>query len=206
MEVVYARCAGLDVHKKKILACVRVADHGRSAGREAGKDLRDNDRRSDSPVRLATFTFGHTRSHGKYRHLLGKPIYAVLEGSFTLLVVNAAYMKAVPGRKTDVRDCEWIADLLAHGLLKGGFVPPAEIRDLRDLTRYRTSLIGERTREVNRLHKLLETANIKLTSVATDVMGVSTQAMLRSLLEGATDPDVLADLAKGVCSGRNFQS
>jgi transposase len=126
-----------------------------------------------------------------------KPIYAILEDSFTLLVVNATHIKAVPGRKTDVKDCEWIADLLAHGLLKGGFVPPEPIRDLRDLTRYRTSLIEERTREVNRLHKLLETANIKLSSVASNIMGLSAHMMLKSLLEGTTDPDVLADLARG---------
>jgi transposase len=195
MEVVHVRCAGLDVHKKRILACVRTAD-------------------KSGPVERQVKTFGTTtgdlmvlsdwlRSHGvthvamESTGIFWKPVYAILEGSFTLLVVNAAHMKAVPGRKTDVRDCEWIADLLAHGLLKGGFIPPVEIRDLRDLTRYRTSLVGERTREVNRLHKLLETANIKLTSVATDVMGVSAQAMLQALLEGTTDPDVLANLAKG---------
>jgi transposase len=111
--------------------------------------------------------------------------------------VNAAHIKAVPERKTDVRDCEWIADLLAHGPLKGSFVPHESIRGLRDLTRYRKSLIDERARVVNRLHKLLETANIKLTSVATDVMGVSAQAMLGALLEGTTDPEVLAHLARG---------
>jgi len=126
-----------------------------------------------------------------------KPVYNLLEDNFTILLVNSAHIKAVPGRKTDVKDCEWIADLLAHGLIKGGFIPPREIRDLRDLTRYRKSLMDERTREVNRLHKLLESANIKLTVVATDIMGLSGQKMLQALLEGTTDPMVLADLAKG---------
>jgi transposase len=120
-----------------------------------------------------------------------------LEGNFTVLLVNAAHIKNVPGRKTDVKDCEWIADLLSHGLLKGSFIPPQDIRDLRDLTRYRKSLTDERVREVNRLHKLLESANIKLSSVASDVMGVSGMHMLEALLSGNTDPEALAGLAKG---------
>jgi transposase len=126
-----------------------------------------------------------------------KPVFNLLEGSFKVLLVNAAHIKAVPGRKTDVKDCEWIADLLAHGLLKGSFIPPEPIRDLRDLTRYRKSLTDERVREVNRLQKLLESANIKLSSVATDVMGVSGRGMLEALLGGNTDPKILADLARG---------
>jgi transposase len=126
-----------------------------------------------------------------------KPIYNLLEDSFTVLLVNAAHIKRVPGRKTDVTDCEWIADLLAHGLLKGSFIPPKPIRELRDLTRYRKSLSDERVREVNRLHKLLQSANIKLSSVASDVMGMSGRKMLEALLGGNTDPEVLADLARG---------
>jgi len=126
-----------------------------------------------------------------------RPVFNLLEGSFTVLLVNAAHIKTVPGRKTDVKDCEWIADLLSHGLLKGSFIPPEPIRDLRDLTRYRKSLTDERVRDVNRLHKLLEGANIKLSSVATDVMGVSGKAMLEALVSGSTDLEVLADLAKG---------
>jgi transposase len=126
-----------------------------------------------------------------------KPIFNLLEGCFEVLLVNAAHIKAVPGRKTDVKDCEWIADLLAHGLLKASFIPPQDIRDIRDLTRYRKSLTDERVREVNRLQKLLETANIKLSSVATDVMGVSGRSMLEALVAGNTDPEVLADLARG---------
>jgi transposase len=196
MEVVYARCAGLDVHKKKILACVRVANQHGSVDRQ----VKTFGTTTGELMVMSDWLRSHAVTHVAMEStgIFWRPIYAILEGTFTLLVVNAAHIKAVPGRKTDVRDCEWIADLLAHGLLKGGFIPPVEIRDLRDLTRYRTSLVNERTREVNRLHKLLETANIKLTSVATDVMGVSAQAMLKSLLEGTTDPDVLADLAKGI--------
>jgi transposase len=196
MEVVHARCAGLDVHKKRILACVRVIGKGRSVDRQ----VKTFGTTTGELIGLSDWLRAHAVSHVAMEStgIFWKPVYAILEGSFALLVVNAAHMKAVPGRKTDVRDCEWIADLLAHGLLKGGFIPPVEVRNLRDLTRYRVSLVNERTREINRLHKLLETANIKLTSVATDIMGVSAQAMLKALLDGTTDPDSLAELAKGV--------
>jgi transposase len=126
-----------------------------------------------------------------------KPIYNILEGQFALLVVNAHHVKAVPGRKTDVRDVEWIADLLQHGLLRGSFVPSRRQRELRELTRYRTSLVRERVSEVNRLQKTLEGANIKLASVATDVVGASGRAILEQLVAGTADPSALAQLAKG---------
>ncbi len=126
-----------------------------------------------------------------------KPAFNLLEDQFHVLLVNAHHVKALPGRKTDVKDCEWIADLLAHGLVKGSFIPPEPILDLRDLTRYRKSLIDERIREVNRLHKLLETANIKLASLATNVMGISGKDMLHALLGGEADPEILAELAHG---------
>ncbi|GFP21016.1 hypothetical protein HKBW3S06_00242 [Candidatus Hakubella thermalkaliphila] len=126
-----------------------------------------------------------------------KPVFNLLEASFRVLLVNAAHIKAVPGRKTDVKDCEWIAELLSYGLLKASFIPPKPIRELRDLTRYRKSLIDERAREINRLHKLLESANIKLSSVAADVLGVSGRAILEALLSGSTDPEALASLARG---------
>ncbi len=195
MEVVHARCAGLDIHKKKILACARVVK-----GRSVDAQVKTFGTTTSDLMALSDWLCSCAVTHVAMEStgIFWRPIYAILEGSFTLLVVNAAHMKAVPGRKTDVRDCEWIADLLAHGLLKGGFIPPIEVRDLRDLTRYRVSLVNERTREINRLHKLLETANIKLASVATNVMGVSAQAMLQALLDGTTDPDILADLAKGL--------
>jgi transposase len=126
-----------------------------------------------------------------------KPVFYVLEEAFTCLLVNAAHIKQVPGRKTDVLDCIWIAQLLEHGLLRGSFVPPAPIRELRDLTRHRKVLIQERQRAANRLHKLLQDAGLKLASVATDILGVSGRAMLGALVEGTTDPGVLADLARG---------
>ncbi|WP_149404849.1 IS110 family transposase, partial [Dictyobacter arantiisoli] len=126
-----------------------------------------------------------------------KPIFNILEGHAELLVVNAQHIKAVPGRKTDVRDAEWIADLLQHGLLKGSFIPPAEQRELRELTRYRCNLVEERARAANRLQKTLEDTNIKLGDVATDILGKSARAMLEALLAGQTDPQALADLARG---------
>ena len=126
-----------------------------------------------------------------------KPVFYVLEDGFTCLLVNAAHIKQVPSRKTDVLDCIWIAQLLEHGLLRGSFVPPAPIRELRDLTRHRKVVIQERQRAANRLHKLLQDAGIKLASVATDILGVSGRAMLEALVQGTTDPEVLADLARG---------
>jgi transposase len=126
-----------------------------------------------------------------------KPVFYVLEEAFPCLLVNAAHITQVPGRKTDVQDCVWIAQLLEHGLLRGSFVPPAPIRELRDLTRYRKVLIEERSREVNRLHKVLQDADLKLASVASDILGASGRAMLEALVQGTTDPAMLADLARG---------
>src|SRR5256886_2932348 len=126
-----------------------------------------------------------------------KPIYAILEGALEIVVANAQHVKKVPGRKTDVKDAEWIADLLCHGLLRSSFVPPKPIRELRDLTRYRRKLVESQTAERNRLLKLLETANIKLASVATDVFGVSGRLMLEALVEGKATPQEMAELAKG---------
>lgn len=127
-----------------------------------------------------------------------RPIFNLLEGQCEVILVNAQHMKAVPGRKTDVRDSEWLASLLRQGLLKASFIPPKAIRDVRDLVRYRKSLISQRTQEINRIQKVLETANIKLSSVATDVMGVSGRLMLQALIEGTADAHALADLARGV--------
>jgi transposase len=127
-----------------------------------------------------------------------RPVFNVLEDdSRTLLLVNPQHMRAVPGKKTDVRDSEWLADLLRHGLLRGSFIPPAPIRSVRELTRYRKTLVQARTDEINRLQKTLEGANIKLASVASDVLGMSSRAMLTALLDGERDPDVMADLAQG---------
>ncbi len=126
-----------------------------------------------------------------------KPVYNLLEGNVTVLVVNAQHVKHVPGRKTDVQDAEWLAELLVHGLLKASFIPPKPQRDLRDLTRYRVTLVEERARVVNRVQKVLENANIKLASVATDVLGMSGRRMLEALVAGQTDAATMAELAKG---------
>lgn len=194
MEVVFPRCGGLDIHKKTVVGCVRIYERG-----QIKKDIRTFRTVTADLLLLHDWMKAHRVTHVAMEStgIYWKPVFNLLEESFTVLLVNAAHIKTVPGRKTDVKDCEWIADLLSHGLLKGSFVPPKPIRDLRDLTRYRKSLIDERVREVNRLQKLLETANIKLASVVSDVMGASGKAMLKALLEGTTAPEALADLARG---------
>jgi transposase len=195
MEVVHERCCGLDVHKDSVVACLLT----RGAGSERSKEVRSFGTTTDGLLKLSDWlqtarcTHVALESTGVY----WKPIYNILEGQFELLLVNAQHLKAVPGRKTDVLDAEWIADLLQHGLLRGSYVPSAEQRELRELTRYRTSLVQERAREVNRVQKVLEGANIKLGSVVSDVMGVSARAILAELLAGESDPQVLANLARG---------
>ena len=195
MEVVYERCCGLDVHKQSVVAC-RIAPGPDGAPRKQvrtfGTMTADLLELSDWLTSVAV-THVAMESTGVY----WKPIWNMLEGSFELVLANARHIKAVPGRKTDVRDCEWIADLLRHGLLRGSFVPDRAQRELRELTRYRTSLVRERTAEANRLQKTLEGANIKLAAVATDILGVSGRAMLAALVDGATDAAAMADLAKG---------
>jgi transposase len=194
------RCCGLDVHKATIAACVRIGgrtgratQHVETFGTTAG-DL----------VVLRDWLAAHGVTHVAMEStgVYWKPVFYALESDFTCLLVNAAHMKQVPGRKTDVRDCVWIAQLLEHGLLRGSFVPPMPIRELRDLTRYRKALIQDRTRVANRLHKALEDAGVKLASVASDILGVSGRAMLEALAQGTTDPAVLADLARGRLRGK----
>jgi transposase len=194
MEQLIERCAGLDVHKQTVAACVRVPGSGR--GRE--QHLRRFGTTAADLLALRDWLEGYQVTHVAMEStgVYWKPVYYILEERFTCLLVNAAHIQRVPGRKTDVQDSEWIAQLLEHGLLRGSFVPPVPIRELRDLTRYRKVQIEERTREVNRLHKVLEDAGIKLASVATDILGVSGRAMLEALVGGTTDPIVLADLAK----------
>jgi transposase len=194
MELIYKRCCGLDVHKKTVVACVQIRE-----GETLHKEIQTFATMTSDLLVLRDWLEAHGVTHVAMEStgVYWKPIYNLLESAFEVLLVNAAHVKAVPGRKTDVKDCEWLSDLLAHGLLKASFIPPEPIRDLRDLTRYRKSLIDERVREVNRLQKFLESANIKLSSVATDVMGVSGRAMLEALIGGSTAPDVLAELAKG---------
>ncbi len=194
MEVIYKRCCGLDVHKEIVVACLLIREGGKVV-----KEIRTFLTMTVDLVVLHDWLKAHQVTHVAMEStgIYWRPVFNLLEEDFTVLLVNAAHIKTVPGRKTDVKDCEWIADLLSHGLLRGSFIPPEPIRDLRDLTRYRKSLTDERVREVNRLQKFLEAANIKLSSVATDVMGVSGRAMLEALTAGSTDPQVLSELAKG---------
>src|SRR5678809_1276162 len=200
MERVIERGAGLDVHKETVAACVRVPGPGgqrrqevRTFGTTTAQLLALRDWRLAQGVPHVAM-----ESTGVY----WKPIYYVLEDALTCVLVNPVYVKQYPGRKTDVRDCVWLAELLEHGLLRGSFVPPPPIRELRDLTRYRTTVLQDRTRVANRLHKALEDAGIKLASVASDILGVSGRAMLEALAQGTTDPTVLAELARGRLRGK----
>jgi transposase len=195
MDRLIDRCAGLDVHRDSVAACVRVP----GPRGERVQHVRIFGTTTAELLAMGDWLEAHGVSHVAMEStgVYWKPVYYVLEERFECLLVNAAHLKHVPGRKTDVQDCVWIAQVLEHGLLRGSFVPPPLIRDLRDLTRYRRVLTDERTREANRLHKLLQEAGIKLASVASDVLGVSGRAMLEALVQGTTDPAVLADLARG---------
>jgi transposase len=200
MENILACCAGLDVHKESVEACVRrIESNGRvhSETRHWGTMTRDL-------VAMANWlgAEGITNVAMESTGVFWKPIFNILETHFTVLLVNARHLKQVPGRKSDIRDCQWIAQLLQCGLLKGSFIPPRAQRDLRDLTRHRTKLVEEKTRTINRIQKVLEDANIKLASVATDVLGVSGRAMIQRLIEGETDPHKLADLAQRQLRGK----
>ena len=195
MELVYERCCALDVHKRQVTACVHVPDR---QGRRT--ELRA-EFQTMTPDLLAMRDWlkglGVSAIAMEATGVYWKPVYHLLEDDFELLLVNAQHVKNVPGRKTDVGDAQWLCQLLEHGLLRASFVPPKPIRELRDLTRYRKSLVWERAREANRLQKLLEDANIKLSDVASDVLGASGRAMLAALCEGNNDPAALAELARG---------
>lgn len=190
MKVVYERCAGLDVHKKTVVACVRIEDQQET--RTFGTMTEDLLALSDWLLAQAV-THVAMESTGEF----WKPIFNLLEGNVEVLLVNAQHLKQVPGRKTDVGDAQWIAELLQVGLLKASFIPPVGQRELRDLTRYRNTFIRERVNLVNRVQKVLEDANIKLASVASSVMGVSGRAMLKALVEGQASAETMADLAQG---------
>jgi transposase len=200
MDTVLDRCAGLDVHKKTVVACIRrtgpdgsVDAQVRTFGTMTADLLALSDWLDAAGVRHVAM-----ESTGVY----WKPIYNLLEGRFEAMVVNAGRLKQVPGRKTDVKDAEWIAQLLQYGLLSPSFIPKPEIRELRDLTRQRTELVRDRTAVANRIQKALEDANIKLGDVASDVLGVSGRAMIRALIEGQDDPERLAELAKRSLRGK----
>lgn len=196
MEVVHERCCGVDVHKQFITACLIVPGATGKAAKEIQtfRTMTADLERFRDWLLAAGCTHVAMESTGVY----WKPIYNLLEETaLTVLVVNAQHIKQVPGRKTDVRDCEWIADLLRHGLLRASFIPDQEQRELRELTRYRTSLIQERSAEVNRVQKVLEGANIKLAAVTKDIMGVSAREILAELVTGSTDAVGMAKLARG---------
>jgi transposase len=200
MEVLFQRVAGLDVHKKLVVACVRRLTSGGKIEREVrhfGTMTRDLLALSDWLQRWEV-THVAMESTGVF----WKPVYNLLEGNFDVLVVNAHHIKQVPGRKTDVRDCEWIAQLLQCGLLRPSFVPERTLRDLRDLTRHRAKLTQQTTAVGNRIEKVLEDANIKLGSVASEVLGVSGRAMIEAIIAGETDAEKLADLARRKLRGK----
>lgn len=187
MDKLNPRCAGLDVHKDSVWACVRA--DGKQSIEQFGTTSRELLRLGDWLASFAV-TIVAMESTGVF----WKPIWNLLEDRFTVMLVNAQHVKQVPGRKTDVADCAWIAQLLEHGLLRASFVPNRPLRELRDLTRQRTQLLGDRARVVNRVHKTLEDANIKLACVATDIMGKSGRAILDALVAGKLSPEQMAEL------------
>ncbi len=190
MEIVYHSCAGLDVHAKTVVACLI---------QDGKKEVRTFATMTDELLALSDWLVaaGCTQVAMESTGVYWKPVFNLLEGQMAVLLVNAQHVKAVPGRKTDVRDCEWLAQLLRHGLLKASFIPPQEIRELRELTRYRQTLVKEQAAVANRIQRLIESGNIKLGQVASDVLGVSGRLMLKALAEGERDATKLAALARG---------
>jgi transposase len=194
MDVVHPFCAGLDVHKKSVVATISVP-------REGGVQTETQTFGTTTPdlLTLSDWLQSHAITHLALESTGEdwRPVFNLLEANFEVLLVNAQHLPQVPGRKTDVKDSEWLTDLLRHGLVRASFIPPEPQRNLRDLTRHRSNFVRERTNLVNRVHKTLEGANIKRSSVATDSMGVSGRAMLAALIEGQSDPATLSELAKG---------
>jgi transposase len=200
MDTIYPCCAGLDVHKKTVVVCLRRA----GADGRVDRQVRTYRTMTADLIALADWLAAEGVTHVAMEStgVYWKPVFHLLEGRFEVLLVNAHRIKNVPGRKTDVKDAEWIAQPLQHGLLEASFIPPPPIRELRDLTRQRAQLVRERAGVANRIHKVLEDANIKLASVATDVLGASGRAMLAALIGGSDDPAALAALAKGSLRGK----
>lgn len=190
MQALYECCCGLDVHAKTVVACLL---------KSGSKQVRTFGTMTDDLLNLSDWLgqSGCTHVAMESTGVYWKPVFNILEGLFEVILVNARHIKAVPGRKTDVKDCEWIADLLRHGLLRASFIPPLEIRELRELTRYRASLVKDRATLANRIQKLAESGNIKLGQVASDALGVSGRLMLRALSNGETDTEKIGDLARG---------
>src|SRR3989442_216904 len=194
MEVLYPRCAGLDVHQQTVVACARVA-----SGSTVQQEVRTFGTATADLLALADWLSAHGCTHVAMEStgVYWKPIWHVLEGQFELILANALQIRSVPGRKTDVNDATWIADLLAHGLIRSSFVPPAPIHELRDLTRTSKQLVREIAQHTLRIQKVLEDANLKLTSVISDVMGMSGRAIIDAIIRGEHDPERLADLSQG---------
>jgi len=195
MQVLYARCCGLDVHKKTVVACILLTS-------EDGKIQKHVQTFSTMTAGLLELDdwltrFDVTQVAMESTGIYWRPVFNILEANRAVMIVNAQHIKAVPGRKTDVKDAEWIAELLRHGLLQPSFIPPLPIRVIRDLTRHRKTLVYARTQELNRLQKVLETANIKLDLVVTDIVGVSSRRMILAIRSGIEDANELAELAKG---------
>ncbi len=205
MDVRVQRACGLDVHKRTVVACLITP----GPDGKPHKQLRTFSTVTADLLRLADWVAaaGCTHVAMESTGIFWRPVYNVLEavGQCELLVVNAQHIKAVPGRKTDTHDAAWIAELLRHGLLRARFIPPRDLRELRDLTRYRSELVHDRVRLVNRLHKVLEDANLKLAMVATDVMGASGRAIFAAVIGGETDAQRLADLARGTLQKKREQ-
>lgn len=190
MEIVYTHCCGMDVHKKSVTACLITPK---------GKEIKTFSTMTDELLKMVDWLLkeGCQQVAMESTASCWKPVYNLMEvANMPTMIVNAKHIKNVPGRKTDVKDAEWIADLLRHGLLEGSFIPSRDQRELRELIRYRHSLIQERSREINRLQKVLEGANIKLSSVVSDILGISSRNMLEALIQGEEDPEKLSELAQ----------
>ena len=200
MRIMYRCCAGLDVHKETVQCCVRRVE----ADGSLQEVVRQFGTMTDDLLEMVEVLKAQGVTHVAMEStgVFWKPIYNLLEEHFCILLVNPAHCKQVPGRKTDVKDCQWLAELLQYGLLQGSFIPPQWQRELRDLTRERTQLINEQTRVANRIHKILEDANIKLGSVATDILGASGREMIGALIRGEEDPEVLAEMARSSLRGK----
>ncbi len=194
MEILYPRCAGLDVHRQTVVACIRLA-----SGPTVQTDVRTFGTTTAELVAMADWLAAHRCTHVAMEStgVYWKPIWHVLDGQVELILANALQTRTVPGRKSDVNDARWIADLLAHGLIRSSFVPPAPIQELRDLTRTRKQLVREVSQHTLRLQKVLEDANLKLKNVISDILGMSGRAMLEAIIHGERDPERLADLSHG---------
>jgi transposase len=192
MEVVHPRCAGIDLGKDELVSCIRIHENG----------IRQECRTFKTTVKELLALSEWMTSEGVTHVVMEatgtywKPVWHVLEASFTLILANAAHVRGIPGRKSDVNDAMWLGDLLAHGLIRGSFIPPAPIQDLRDLTRTRKQLVREIAQHTQRIQKTLDDANIKITGLITDILGVTGRAILQALIEGETNPDRLANLAR----------